>query len=126
MEPKGAPPGELSVWQKQEKRRQEDDAEARSVTLQPIQDHKAQRIKNKLSHCLNRVVRRLAVDVPCPRFHQALALFRFSASRDVRAEILLAEGWNSRQCTRCRARVRDSSKLVFVHFVLGTVEFSTF
>lgn len=65
MDHKGAPPGELSVWQKQEKRRQEDDAEARSVTLQPIQDHKAQRIKNKLSHCLNRVVRRLAVDSLC-------------------------------------------------------------
>lgn len=55
---KGAPPGQLSEWQKQAKQRQADDTEARSVTLQPIQDHKAQRIKNKLSHCLNKAVRR--------------------------------------------------------------------
>lgn len=50
------------MWQKQEKQRQADDAEARSVTLQPIQDHKAQRVKNKLSHCLNKAVRELTVD----------------------------------------------------------------
>lgn len=45
------------MWQKQEKQRQAEDAEAKSVMLQPIQDHKAQRIKNKLSHCLNKAVR---------------------------------------------------------------------
>eukprot|EP00903_Cladosiphon_okamuranus_P017113 g15766.t1 len=55
-EEKAAPPGDLSVWQKQEQQRQADDVEARSVTLQPIQDHRAQRIKNKLSHCLNKAV----------------------------------------------------------------------
>lgn len=72
MDAKGAPPGELSVWQKQEKQRQEDDAEARSVKLQPIQDHKAQRIKNKLSHCLNKAVRGLTAYALCLRFFTEL------------------------------------------------------
>eukprot|EP00904_Undaria_pinnatifida_P000318 jgi/Undpi1/10287/HiC_scaffold_28.g12739.m1 len=47
---------EPSVWQKQEQRRKYQDPEARSVQLQPIHDHKNQRIKNKLSHYLNKVV----------------------------------------------------------------------
>ncbi|CAM9488651.1 unnamed protein product [Scytosiphon promiscuus] len=55
-EDKGAAAGELSVWQKQEVQRKAGDAEARSVALQPIQNHKAQRIKNKLSNCLNKAV----------------------------------------------------------------------
>ena len=44
------------MWQKQEQRRKSKDPEARSVQLQPIHDHKNQRIKNKLSHYLNKVV----------------------------------------------------------------------
>ncbi|CAM9200298.1 unnamed protein product [Hapterophycus canaliculatus] len=55
-EDKGAAAGELSVWQKQEAQRKAGDAEARSVALQPIKNHKAQRIKNKLSNCLSKVV----------------------------------------------------------------------
>ncbi|CAM9492037.1 unnamed protein product [Pylaiella littoralis] len=55
-EDKGAPPGELSVWQKQEQQRKANDAETRSVTLQPIRNHKAQRIKNKLSYYLTKAV----------------------------------------------------------------------
>lgn len=65
---KGAPPGQLSAWQKQAKQRQADDTEARSVTLQPIQDHKAQRIKNKLSHCLNKAVRKGQQQWTCSEF----------------------------------------------------------
>lgn len=56
------------MWQKQEIQRKAGDAEARSVALQPIQNHKAQRIKNKLSNCLNKAVRgmrnKLLDDVP--------------------------------------------------------------
>ena len=55
---KGAAAGEMSAWQKQEMQRKQRDAEAQSVALQPIKNHRAQRIKNKLSHCLNKAVRK--------------------------------------------------------------------
>ncbi|CAM9135175.1 unnamed protein product [Ectocarpus sp. 12 AP-2014] len=55
-ETKGASSGEPSALQKEKTQQQADDVEARSVTLQPIQDHKAQRIKNKLAHCVQQAV----------------------------------------------------------------------
>lgn len=54
----GAPADEASAWQKQERAREVEDREACSVKLQPINDFKTQRIKNKLSHCLNKAVRK--------------------------------------------------------------------
>lgn len=46
-----------SEREENEKQLYAEDAEARSVQLQPIKDHRTQRIKNKLLHCLNKAVR---------------------------------------------------------------------